>query len=305
MKFAVVSALLVACILTLVSITIGYVSGDLILVDQSAVISEEKAAVVFVIGGHANSQGLNFNSSLVQNTVYNTVKNYGFIGIVSVDGSPEVIHAASYDINDMYKSASDTILESDAREKANNIIYNMQSITADDAEADYLESLRLASRLLSSLDGYDSKQIIVIGTGLSTTGVLDFSNNLISAEPEVIAELLSEKSEIPSFSDMTVYWQQLGDVAEPQNELTAKQRLNLKNVWQAIVEAGGGSFVYDESIANSADTAAQLPEVTPIELPQDTPISFDPVSFESLSADAFEDLVILTESQVTFIEDKS
>ena len=267
----------------------------------------EKTAVCFIVGGHANSQGLNMNSPLVQDTVYNTVRNYGFISVVSVDGKPEIIHAASYDIDAKYKSASKDKLDMDARAKATNIVVSMQNIVANDPEVDYLEALRLAVRTLSSLEGYDSKRIIVLGTGLSTTGVLDFNNNLISADPDVVVGLLKEKSEIPDFSGITVYWQQLGDVAAPQKELTSAQRIKLQNIYGGLVEAGGGAFVYNEIIANPVDNSAQFPAVTPVDLPDDTPISFDPTVFEEPDEDenVFEEPVILSEDQVVFIGDKA
>ena len=61
---------------------------------------DEKAAVCYVIANTANSKGLNFNSPLVQDTVYSTVRNYGFIAVVNADGNPEIVHASSYDLED-------------------------------------------------------------------------------------------------------------------------------------------------------------------------------------------------------------
>lgn len=270
--------------------------------------SAEKTAVCFVVGGHANSQGLNMNSPLVQDTVYNTIRDYGFIGVVNADGKPEVVHAASYDIDAKYKSASKDKLDTDARSKATNIVISMQNVIANDPEVDYIAALRLAVRTLSSLEGYDSKRIIVLGTGLSTTGVLDFNNNLISAEPDVVVSLLDEKSEIPDFSGITVYWQQMGDVAAPQKELTSAQRMKLQGIYGGLVEAGGGTFIYNEIIANPTDVTSQLPAVTPVELPDDTLISFNPMAFEESAGDeenVFEEPVILTEEQVSFIGDKA
>ena len=268
--------------------------------------STEKSAVCFVVGGHANSQGLNMNSPLVQDTVYSTVRNYGFIGVVSVDGNPEVIHAASYDIDDKFKSASPDRLDMDARSKATNIIVSMQNVIANDPEVDYLQSLHQAVRILTSLEGYDSKQIIVLGTGLNTTGVLDFNNNLISAEPDVVVELLKEKSEIPNFSGITVYWQQLSDVAAPQQALTSVQRDKLQQIYAGIVEAGGGTFVYNDIIANPVNESGAYPSVTPVELPEDTPIHFEPEELESEEGDkAFEEPWILGENKVEFMGDQS
>ena len=263
---------------------------------------DEKAAVCYVIANTANSKGLNFNSPLVQDTVYSTVRNYGFIAVVNADGNPEIVHASSYDLEDKYKSASKEKLDMDARSKATNIILSMQSIIADDPEVDYLESLRLAVRTLSSLDGYESKTIVFMGTGLSTAGVMNFSNNLISAEPETVVNILYEKSEIPDFSGMTVYSQQLGDVASPQQELTSAQRMKLEKIYGGIVEKGGGKFVYNEIIANPVDETKQYPSVTPVKLPVDTPIEYDDVEFEE--ENVLDEPIVFTEEKIGFVADK-
>lgn len=300
MKKAISTILMLVCVIILISTLAGCN-------DNGEKVSVEKTAVCYVIANTANSKGLNFNSPLVQDTVYSTVRNYGFITVVSADGNPEVVHAASYDIEGKYKNASKEKLDMDARSKATNIIVSMQNIVANDPEVDYIESLRLALRSLSSLEGYDNKQIVVLGTGLSTTGVLDFNNNIISAEPSVVVELLKEKTEIPNFSGITIYWQQLGDVAAPQKELTSEQRSKLEKIYGGLVEVGGGTFIYNEIIANPVDSNTEYPTVTPVDLPSDTPISFDLTAFdESNEGDnALDEPVILTEEQVTFVGDKA
>ncbi len=266
----------------------------------------EKAAVCYVLANTANSQGLNLNSPMVQDTVYDTVRNYGYISVVNADGIPDIVFASSFDIDDKYKSASKDKLDMDARSKTTNLITGMQGVIATDPEVDYLEALRLAVRSMASLEGYDSKTIVVIGTGLSTTGVLDFQNNLISAEPATVVELLKEKSEIPDFSGMTVYWQQMGDVAAPQASLTAAQRNKLQQIYGGIVEAGGGTFVYNNIIANPVNADTSYPAVTPVELPADTPISFEPEILDTEDNEyVFIEPVVLTEEQVTFIGDKA
>lgn len=266
----------------------------------------EKSAVCYVLANTANSQGLNLNSPMVQDTIYDTVRNYGYISAVNADGIPDVVLASSFDIDDKYKNASAERLEMDARAKTTNLIAGMQSVIATDPEVDYLAALTLAVRTLSSLEGYDSKTIVVIGTGLSTTGVLDFQNNLISAEPSTIVELLEEKDEIPNFDGITVYWQQMGDVAAPQQTLTSAQRNCLQKIYGGIVEAGGGTFIYNDIIANPVNEGASYPAVTPVELPADIPISFEPDILDSKEVEnLFTEPVVLTEEQVTFIGDKA
>lgn len=264
----------------------------------------EKTAVCYVVANTANSQGLNLQSPLVQDTIYSTILNYGYISVVNADGSPEVVLAQSFDIDAKYKNASKDKLAMDARSKATNLISGMNTVIADDPEVDYLEALHLAVRSLSSLEGYDSKMIVVLGTGLSTTGVLNFNNNLISAEPKVIVELLEEKSEIPDFTGITVYWQQLGDVAAPQKSLTSAQKNKLQEIYGSLVEAGKGTFIYNDIMSNPVNTTVEYPAVTPVDLPEDTPIAFEA---DTLNADdkAFQEPQILSESKVEFVADKA
>ncbi len=264
----------------------------------------EKNAVCYVVANTANSQGLNLQSPLVQDTINSTILNYGYISVVNADGVPEVVLAQSFDIDAKYKNASKDKLAMDARSKATNFINGMNTVIADDPEVDYLEALRLAVRSLSSLEGYDSKMIVVLGTGLSTTGVLNFNNNLISAEPNVIIDLLKEKSEIPDFTGITVYWQQLGDVAAPQKSLTSAQKNKLQQIYGSLVEAGNGTFKYNDIMSNPVNTTVEYPAVTPVDLPEDTPIVFDA---DALNTDdkAFQEPQILNESKVEFVADKA
>ena len=294
-------SMIVVCALALVMVT-----GLTGCTSSNNEATAEKAAVCYVLANTANSQGLNLNSPMVQDTIYNTIRNYGYISVVNADGVPDVVLDSSFDIDDKYKSASAERLEMDARAKTTNLIAGMQSVIATDPEVDYLAALTLAVRTLSSLEGYDSKTIVVIGTGLSTTGVLDFQNNLISAEPSTIVELLEEKDEIPNFDGITVYLQQMGDVAAPQQTLTSAQRNCLQKIYGGIVEAGGGTFIYNDIIANPVNEGASYPAVTPVELPADIPISFEPDILDSEEVEnVFTEPVVLTEEQVTFIGDKA
>ena len=131
---------------------------------------------------------------------------------------------------------------------------------------------------------------------------MNFRNNLISAEPEMVINLLNEKSEIPDFTGITVYSQQLGDVAAPQQELSSAQRIKLEKIYGGIVETGGGTFVYNDIIANPVDDTKQYPSVTPVKLPSDAPISFEEVVFEE--ENIFEEPVFLTEEKIGFVADK-
>lgn len=266
----------------------------------------KKPAVCFLIANTANSQGVNFNSPLVQDTVLECAENYGFVAIINADGNSEVVVGESLDIDEKYKSASPERLEMDARNKATSVLGYMQTVVADDPEIDYLEALRLACRTMSSLEDYTTKTIIVLGTGLSTTGYMNFSNNLISAEPESLADLLEEKEAIPDFTDITsVYWQGMADTAAPQAALSPSQRSSLQNIWSAVISRGAGKLVPNDFISNPADATAEYPFVSVVELPAETPVKFEIEALETDEANAFEKPVMLSEEQVAFVGDKS
>ena len=245
------------------------------------------------------------SSPLVQDTIYDTILNYGYVSVVVVDGESEMVAADSYDIDAQYKKASKDKLKTDARAKATNLITYMEGQVANDAQVDYLEGLRMAVRSLSSLEGYDSKTIVVIGTGLSTQGTLNFQNNLLSVEPEAVLDQLEEKDEIPDFTGITVVWQQMGDVALPQQDLSQTQRKHLQEIWGGIVERGGGTFVYNDIMANPVDTEATYPAVDTVELPAETPVDFDAAMFDTGDESFLEEPVMLTEEQVSFVPDKA
>jgi len=262
-------------------------------------------AVCYAIAPTANSQGLNMSSPLVQDTIYDTIFDYGYISVVVVDGEPELVAADSYDIDPQYKKASKEKLKTDACAKATNLIAYMESQVANDAQVDYLEGLRMAVRSLSSLEGYDSKTIVVIGTGLSTQGTLNFQNNLLSVEPETVLDQLEEKDEIPDFAGINVVWQQMGDVASPQRNLSQTQRKRLQEIWGGIVECGGGTFVYNDIMPNPVDTEASYPAVDTVELPAEMPIAFDEEMFDTADESLLEEPVMLTEEQVSFVPDQA
>lgn len=207
-----------------------------------------RTALGLVIAPTACSQGLNLSSPLVEGTVEETILNYGWICVVNADGEPSVVANQDFDIDEAYKSASDTRLKMDARSKTTSFLTGMGQVIADHEEVDYLKSIQLCARTLSSLDGYDSKVMIVVGTGLSTTGVLNFRNNLLMADPEVIADALDVQGEIPDLEGVRIYWQQLGDTAPPQADLNGQQRKALQNIWTAIIRRGGGEVEFNEML---------------------------------------------------------
>lgn len=285
----------------------GCGSGEATASNNSA---DSKPAVAYAIARTANAKPIDSSAPMIQDTMIECAENYGYTFIVRVDGEPELVSAEDLDIDAQFKNASKERLKRDARSKATNLLAMLDEVTAVYPEVDYLEGLRCASASLSSLDdSYTSRSIICCGTGLSTTGYLQFQNNLLSAEPQAIVEMLKECEALPDLKNITVYWVGIGQTSAPQKKLTPKQAKNLECIWQAIIEAAGGEFVPNDyiTVASEAEQAEQLPSVSVVDIPSDKPIVFEPETLESETEEnvAFEEPVVLGESQVEFIGDES
>jgi len=184
-------------------------------------------------------------------------------------------------------------------------------VHAVNPESDYLEAIRLAAASLRSLDNsYTSRNIICCGSGLGTTGYLNFQNNLLSAESQTIVKLLQEKEALPDLSGITVYWIGMAQTTAPQEKLNPKQSKNLENIWKSVIEAAGGEFVPNDyiSVSQNDDTTDELPSVSIVNIPSDDPIVFEPEILEQPEQEeenAFEEPVILGESQIQFVGGKA
>ena len=267
-----------------------------------------KDAVCYILGRTANARELNLNTPIVCQTAQEVIENYGYVGLVQADGSPELVFHKSYEIPEQYKHAAPEKLKSDARVRCTELLLTMQNVRAVTPEVDYLQALWIASRSFTALTDCRSKTIIFVGTGLSTTGTLNFRNNLFAASPEAVVQMLAERQEIPDFSNCTVIFLQLGEVASPQEPLSKAQRVWLQELYRGIVTSGGGSFVLCDAVSTPADPDLELPEVSVISLPEEPVIGFSESIGESAviveEAEAlFSSPVSLGEKEIRFIPD--
>lgn len=242
----------------------------------------------------------NFSSRAVMDRVTETISGYGFVSAVSIDGDPSVISAQSYDIPDQYKKADPAKLKADAQNKSRLLLMALQSVQADDAEADLLQALSLAVRSFASAPEDARRVIVVVDSGISTCGLLNFQNNLINGDPGAIASALQEKEAIPDLTGTTVVFQQLGDCAAPQTSLSPSQQAKLRGIWKAVVEAGGGNFQAEDDLPNPAPEDAALPVVSPVYFPPESPVTLSEAAPERMA----EGLpILLDEKTIGFLGD--
>ena len=223
-------------------------------------------ALALLIRRSANVCEPNFDGKQIQETVRSVMDSEGYLTVISIDSTPTVVASGSLEIDQQYRNGDPTLLEREAKQRADALFAELGEIRADNPEADTLEALRLAVRDLSNAPSGAQKTIFLIDSGLSTAGLLSFDDALLRSEPEEIVTELQKHEAVPDLSEMTVIWQQLGDVAYPQQTLTPLQRNRLIRIWRAVVEAGGGEFHLSESLSGPAIDAADFPAVSPVEL---------------------------------------
>ena len=268
--------------------------------EQSAV------AVAIVLGNHANTYGLNLNNPDLTATVSDAASN-GFLSVVCCDGQPYIVSADLYVVPPQYRQADPAKLRADAQQRAANILSGLTQVKAKHPEFDTLEALTQAMRSFASAPADSQKIIYVIDSGLSTAGQLDFRNNLLDADPEIIAELLAERKAIPDFIGVIVKWLQLGDVAAPQESLSYAGVQKLSLIWAAIIEKGDGTIELSNAPSSQVvNDASQYPPVSIVDLPLETPITFKQPE-DSKTTETFnpQEVTIFSEQQLHFIRNSA
>lgn len=258
-----------------------------------------KQAVALVLCHRANSKAPNVSDPVIHEAIMNVIESYGRLFILRNDGTGDLIYQGDFEIEEQLKAGNSELLHREMEEQAASLLAQLPAIKAVTPEADTMEALRNASRALSTLDDATyEKSIIIVDSGLSTHGVLDYRNNLLSAEPEEIIEELKAKEAIPELSGVDVTWLQLGQVASPQEALPPRLYNRLLGIWQAVVKSGGGSFDYSELPVPVGAEDPTLPEVGVVEYPPEEPISFTSQLMEAETP--FEKPIILSEEKVHF-----
>lgn len=276
---------------------------------DSEISEVSKPAVAITIANTANADPVDSSAPLLQETLHDCVLNYGTAFVIRTDGKPEVSYSTSFELEERFKEASKEWRERYAQGELSEFLNILNETKAINPEVDFLEALRYAANSLNSLDdSYTSRTIICCGSGLGTAGYVDFSNNLLSAEPAEIVEALQEREALPDLSGISsVYWIGMSQVKAPQDELSPKQSKQLEDIWNAIIEASGSKLVLNSYVAvadNSEEAEEELPPVTVVNLPaDDEPIKFDNVDTEKSNTNTLQEAVILDESKVKFMAD--
>lgn len=197
-------------------------------------------ALSVVVGAHSNAGNIPLNAEAITSQLYQVARTQGDITIIRADGAPAVVFQTT-----IPELPTDGLSENKQKAIAGEYVGQLQGVLdqlcAEVPEVDTLEAIRLGASALSK-EG-QNKVLLVLDTGLSSTGYLDFTQGLLNAEPEAVVAALDEAEALPELDGISVLWALCGQTAAPQTGLSEREKKSLQSIWEAVLTAGGAEDV--------------------------------------------------------------
>lgn len=224
----------------------GYTMTDGYLVNENA------TAMVVILGKHANAMEIPADAYDQIEDMLDDVVYGGYISAIIVDGDPTKIDIV--DDKDFFaQDARNTSVALDRIEKRKTEIRNvLESLpdVADSEEVDLLAAIREATNVLSGSDASDAanKRIVIVDTGISTTGDLNFYEHDYSSvtKPDIQKDIMPTLTAregmniLPDLSNIDVTFigtnDGLAEVASPQKAETTDKKY-IKQLWTEVITA--------------------------------------------------------------------
>ena len=224
-----------------------------------------------VAGEAANSPAHDYTGEALSTLLTTLCRQGGHLTLVEADGAPYLLYSEAVAAPDasLTENKQDQIVQAQVTQAAAFLTENAVPKTA---EVDLVAALDLAALGLQGQAG--NRVLYAAFNGLSTAGPMDFTQNLLRADPEAVADALEAQGNLVSLSGVHVALTGLGDVAGEQAPLTLSAKENLQAIWQAYLTRCGAASVTFPGEYSTGQAPAGAPAVTPVPVLQDEPLSF-------------------------------
>lgn len=173
------------------------------------------------------------------------------IKVISAVKEPEVINFSTVDLNLKDIGLNNSNAKRDASINIQEIEGKIKELTPNNNGANYLEAIIAAKNNIEK-----GSKIIVIGSGLSDSGDLNFSKNSILTNSRVREEAIdniSDKYSSTYLEDYHVEFYGLGDTTDPQMALSSVQKDLVRSIYEeAITRMGGSVSINTSTLAGPA-----------------------------------------------------
>jgi len=222
-------------------------------------VNENPIAVAIILGRHANAMA-------VPDSAYAAIAPYlqravygGYVSLIILDGTPTTVDIVPSNFFEE-TARNTTVLNNTINSRTTQLLDAISdpSISARRSGVDLLAAMREARNVLTSVavEGIEEKHIIVVSTGISTTGDLDLRTiNFAGMHPPVdsIVERLTHAHGVGVLPDLTginVTFIGANDgmaAVAPMQEARTIDNIFLGNLWRGIVTAAGADSVNFEN----------------------------------------------------------
>ena len=230
-------------------------------------------SLAVICGHHANAPAPAVSSGTVCEALLTSTSTYGAVSIIVADGSPFI--AADFDIAPPDRALSAAKRTALAEAQAAQLADTLAGAKAVSPEVDLLAAIQLGARSLKKATG--ERHLLIMDSGLSTKGYIDFTEHLFRASaPAVIGQLADHKA-LPDLTQIQIDWVGLGDVCDPQEALTPGDLHALQELWRQILSAAGAAGVtfHPDLPGAVSHASADLPYVTPVPISKDQSLITD------------------------------
>lgn len=206
--------------------------------------------IAIVIGNTQNTPAPSLNGDVSDSIVATMLAHKGdesgtiadSIKFVSATKQPTVLSLDKLGIKMREISNNSSNAKRDARINIETITEKLSALPPSDNGANYLEAIVAASRNVKA-----GSKIIVIGSGLSDSGFLNFSKNTILTNEETRTSAIANLQEAYKGGDVlegyTVEFYGLGDTVKPQEALSTLQKGIVGDIYKEAIRSLGGRAV--------------------------------------------------------------
>lgn len=219
-----------------------------------------------VLGIHDNFCAI--PAETLNQPIYDCAYSYGSCSTVISEGMPSI--SANYVIKKPHANINDAKRRQLADQYSAEILTGISSLKATSPEVDTLKAITTAANSLNSTTVECSKKLIIIDSGLSTTGLINFADtNIIDNSPEYIIEQLQDFHALPDLQGVNVTWIGLGQTAGDQTEISASYKYKLQTLWDAILTASGANVSFVSKELPKEIVSNDLPHVSVVPIVED------------------------------------
>ena len=218
--------------------------------------------MVLILGKHANAMEIPDDAYIQIESMLDDAVYGGYVCAIIVDSNPtkiELVEDKDFFIEDAKNSR---IFNKRIETRKAEIINTLKELTtvADSEEVDLLAAIREAKNVLSSSRAANvkNKMIVIVDTGISTTGDLNFCDlDFLYNKPdidEIVQQLKDYEGTgvLPNLIGVDVTFigtsDGLAEVAAPQEAMTTDKKF-IKDLWERVVTSCGANSVNFKSAA--------------------------------------------------------